>query len=656
MMPSYGGSSSRTSSTPATASLLRPRVGRLISGLDDGDEADFVPVTTSTSTSTSTRIASPRPDPFDSSFDPKPIPSRHLPRSTSSSILQQDVPHVAQRGSPLRPRPSTRRDESPSLSLFFADSWNAIQGKASEMLGSATSSPVKTQSRQRTHTRKPSIADHPRNTSAPPAQWGVPSPAINIVGQGLKEDREAEIRALKRRDLLIASPDEHADSMGRFKRRSSDARRYESAPPGEHDDRDALVYLHHVKPDDTLAGISIKYNCKDAIIRRTNRMWGNDRPQVRRVMLIPVDSCGVKGKKLSHGQELDLLTGPESQSNNPFPTSSAPEVRPNHPTPTFTTSDLKSRPPPPMGRRRNESISTNGDRAQSSHRAHDPEHQCMHDSWVLLPNAKEPTEIARLSRRNLAYFPPARRKSQSYSDLDTPSTSLDLMRPPTLDGPALSPLREPAQRPRRGRKLSNATNGYFPSYLSGPGGVGTMGKNIKSPGPGQDGLNKLFASHLPNVAPPPNQQNLYLPDVPLYSDNPSVASSLSASGTQSPSGLGLDNVGGAIESWARKMASKARVALDAPDQKTAARASVGVPGRGADGLGDLIEMADQFEIGDHEDYEEEEEERGRQGSATMHINGRGMTNSASFGQQQDTLRERGRSGTSAGAGKRNKDD
>lgn len=181
-----------------------------------------------------------------------------------------------------------------------------------------------------------------------------------------------------------------------------------------------------------------------------------------------------------------------------------------------------------------------------------------------------------------------------------------------------------------------------------------MGKNIKSPGPGQDGLNKLFASHLPNVAPPPNQQNLYLPDVPLYSDNPSVASSLSASGTQSPSGLGLDNVGGVIESWARKMASKARVALDAPDQKTAARASVGVPGRGADGLGDLIEMADQFEIGDHEDYEEEE--RGRQGSATMHTDGRGMTNSASFGQQQDTLRERGRSGTSAGAGKRNKDD
>lgn len=462
---------------------------------------------------------------------------------------------------------------------------------------------------------------------------------------------------MKRRDLLVASPEQHADSLGRFKRRTSDAhsRGYTSAPPTEHDNRDALVYVHHVQSNDTIAGITIKYNCKDAVLRRTNRMWPNDRVQIRKIILLPVDACGVKGRRLENGEEIHLLSpASDSQSNNPFPTSSAPDSLAMDPVSELGPTGAHTLAP--TGRSRGGSTSTNGDRPLSSTTSsidHDP--QWVHDSWVLFPNAKEPTEIARLSRRNLAYFPPARRKSQSYSDLDTPSTSIDLVRTPTLDFAAVSPLRQDrAQRPRRGRKLSNATNGYFPSYLSGPGGVGTMGKNIKSPGPGQDGLNKLFASHLPNVAPPSNQQSLYLPDLPLYTDTPGAATPLTASGTQSPSGLGLDNVGGALESWARKMATKARTALDVPEQKsTTARMSAGVAGRGGSGIGDLIEMADQFEIGDHE--EDEEEDRGRQGSAMTPVAAKGTTNSASFG-PRDTLRERTRSGTSAGIGKRHKDE
>lgn len=633
MKSSYGGSSSRTSSTPATSNSLRPRFGRLISGLDEGDEVNFNP-----GTAPSHRIASPLPSsPFESR-DPSPIPTRQLTRSTSST---RPLPSAASRGNGA---PS--RGESPSLSLFFSDSWNALQGKAQEMLGTTSSSPVNTNTHALPKRRKPSHGGQSRNTSAPPAQWGPPSaPVTNLVGIGSREGRETEARAIKRRELLTASPEQKADSLGRFKRRTSDAhsRPYTSAPPGEHEDRDAFVYVHHVQPNDTIAGITIKYNCKDAVLRRANRMWPNDRVQIRKTIILPVDACGVKGRPLRQGEETDLLSGgPESQSNNPFPTSSAPE--------------FQLSPPTTRTRTRTESVSTNSERPLSSGRSSvETEPQWTHDSWVLFPNSKEPTEIARLSRRNLGYFPPARRKSQSFSDLDTPSTSLDLIRTPTMEHSSISPLRqESAQRPRRGRKLSNANNGYFPSYLAGPGGVGTMGKNIKSPGPGQDGLNKLFASHLPNVAPPANQQNLYLPDVPLYSDDPVSTPSLSTPGTQSPSGLGLDNVGGALETWARKMAIKARTALDVPEQKPVARASVGVSGAGGDGVGDLIEMADQFEIGDHE--EDEEEERGRQGSATIPIDAaRGVSNSASFG-QQDTLRSRARSGTSAGAGKRHKDD
>ena len=178
-----------------------------------------------------------------------------------------------------------------------------------------------------------------------------------------------------------------------------------------------------------------------------------------------------------------------------------------------------------------------------------------------------------------------------------------------------------------------------------------MGKNVKSPGPGQDQLNKLFASHLPNVAPPPNQQSLYMPDIPLYSDDPSATPVFAA---QSPS-MGLDNVGGAIENWARKMATKARTALDQPEQtRSAARASVGVPGKGRDGVGDLIEMADHFELGGgEEDEDEQDEDRGRQGSNHTLVGGaRGLSNSVKLGTSQDTLRERARSGTSAGAARR----
>lgn len=184
-----------------------------------------------------------------------------------------------------------------------------------------------------------------------------------------------------------------------------------------------------------------------------------------------------------------------------------------------------------------------------------------------------------------------------------------------------------------------------------------MNKNVKSPGPAQDGLNKLLAQHLPNVAPPPNQQKLYLPDLPLYSDDVSGLATPMASGTQSPS-VNLENLGGAIEGWVRKMAKSATSAMEPSDRVTAARASVGVPGRGVGGIGDLIEMADSFEIGGDED---EEEERGRQGSGLGETglltaaSSMGVGTSISFGDNR--LRSRGKSGNSAGpSGKRGKDD
>ena len=49
-------------------------------------------------------------------------------------------------------------------------------------------------------------------------------------------------------------------------------------------------------------------------------------------------------------------------------------------------------------------------------------------------------------------------------------------------------------------------------------------------------------------------------------------------------GTGIENVGGAIEGWVRKMAGKAAGAIGTP------------PLKGAGGVGDLIELVDAFEL------------------------------------------------------------
>lgn len=175
-----------------------------------------------------------------------------------------------------------------------------------------------------------------------------------------------------------------------------------------------------------------------------------------------------------------------------------------------------------------------------------------------------------------------------------------------------------------------------------------MNKNVSSPGPGQDGLNKFFARHLPDVAPPRNQQSLYQPEMPLYSDDTSGATTPGSHAQALNNGnINIENVGGAIESWMRRVASKAKDAMEPVDRAKMGRASVGVPARGSSGIGDLIEMTDEFEIGG-EDEDDEEGERGRQGSAdtrVLHAAGNGGGSSSSY-------LHAGATATATGAGRR----
>ncbi|SMR52256.1 unnamed protein product [Zymoseptoria tritici ST99CH_3D1] len=625
----------RTSSAHASSSSLRPRGKRLISGLDEGDETSFDP-----DHSNLTRIASPLPSPY-GSRPASPIPSAHPQRSGTGTPRQYGLGSTrspVKRGVAGSQR--TTRDSSPSLAGLWGSSWSTLQGLASDFLGSDLAATDTTNRHRSRRTQGKLHSVRSQSTNPQSSSWGPSAPTSHpqssSIGSGTREEQAAALRAQKRMDMLTRQESSYAttDAMGKFKRRLSDDRNSVSAPPGGEEDREALVYVHHVTKNDTLAGITIRYNISANALRKANRMWPNDTVQTRQILILPVDACGVKGKPTSDG--LDLL-GAESESLSSMQAEEVPTPTQAQPNPGLLTT----------GRDRSQSTSTHSHAGSSV----DTEANWHHDSWVLLPGNTKPTEIARLPRRALGYFPPARRKSNAWSDAETPSTSLDLNRNTSDAGhPPPSPSRQ--NRPPHTRRPSNANNGYFPSYLSGPGGVGTMSQSVRCPGPAQDSLNKIFAKHLPDVAPPRNQQSLYHPEVPLYTDEPTPLTSGSHTPAYPHGGGGtggmhmnLENVGGAIESWVRRLATKSVTTPSA--ERRAARASVGTPGKGAGGVGDLIEMTDEFEIGG-EDDDLDELGRGRQGSVGVDGQAGGGSSGASYFDGATAV-SRGRGGKSGKA-------
>lgn len=360
------------------------------------------------------------------------------------------------------------------------------------------------------------------------------------------------VQARKREALLAANAHFTPDVSGRYKRRDSDERDHTSAPPGEHDDRDALVYLHKVKPEDTLAGVMIKYNCQPNIFRKANRLWPNDSIQVRKTVILPVDACGVKGRKIPEpGILSEHLQDGRNEEQMPTPTAFQSPWGALHDGPKEKGTPLSSIPTSP-------SISI------SLSNPEDP--PWKHDSWVMIEGFSDAVEIARLSRKTLGYFPRSRRKSLTFSDVETPPGSLDLPRGNHQPSP-----------PRVQNSKSRSSSGsYLTHQLQGPGGVGTMGRDVRSPGPAQDGLNKLFAAHLPSLTPRKSYE--------------------SVNSTSSHGNGGIENVGGAIEGWMRKLATKAANSVQSSNSG------------GRPGAGDLIELSeDAFEIGD--DHAEDEERK-----------------------------------------------
>ena len=454
------------------------------------------------------------------SREPSSMDRTHSSRRTPNNTGLLDIPGISR----------SQLSRLPRAPSFWESPWSSLQDIASTLIGHDSSrAPSPTCDSRR---RRPVFPRSGRNTSAPPAQWG---PSVNTdppLGGGTQEDNRAMTQARKREELLMATGYAYPGIKGKHKRRNSDDRKVDDVPTYNDEDKDALVYLHKVKPQDTLAGIMIKYNCDANIFRKANRLWPNDSVQVRKMVVLPVDACGVKGQKISQPEKVsDIVADGTTEQSVLEPVSIQAPYSDVHNTHGDKGTPFSSIPTSP-------SISISQSNSEES--------PWRHDSWVLIDGFHEAIEVGRLSRRTLGYFPRGRRKSLTLSDFGSPPVSLDLSR----DSHSRESLQQPIQT------KSRSSSG---SFLQGPGGVGTMGRNVRSPGPAQDGLNKMFAKHLPDFAPRSSHE---------LDDSESIHAN------------GIDSVGGAVEGWVRRLASRAASTV----QPNAAGESASV--------GDLIELSE----------------------------------------------------------------
>ncbi|KAI9736083.1 MAG: hypothetical protein M1818_006259 [Claussenomyces sp. TS43310] len=532
-----------------------------------------------------------------------PIPSRH-----PSRIASELGKGHARNGSPVGGlvTPGERSGlASPTMAFGkgfweggWTGSWTTLQGLASSVLsgevngGGSTSPNGANASKRRGRDGS--------SSKKSPATWGpsgnLPQKSENSVGSGSLSARDAALKARKTASVLESHERVNGglDVSGRYKRRTS-----LEEPNQRGEDEEVMVYVHHVQPKDTLAGVVLKYNCQPAVFRKANRLWPNDIIQIRKVVLLPVDACTVKGRPCNAPAEgiegVDLLA---PTPNMEFP-------------PQTTRHEYEE----PWGNQIHNSAqattSSPFDLMPAQLSKIDAEEQpWTHVRWVLIdtsPNSK-PVEIARTSRKSLGYFPPRRRKSQTtISSVSTPRGSSEV---PAL--PTLSTDSHPSSPVRRTSNLGSkpTTGSYFPAsssnissrresisdtagranWMRGPGGVGTFAKNVRKPGPGQDGLNSWAAKYLPGLSTESlpstfvsggTTASLGFSDKSSGMEEQAFESGLTGAATPAGQGLGLEHAAAAIEGWVRKLAVKGP-----------GTPRIGTSGTGTSAMGDLIELLD----------------------------------------------------------------
>ena len=499
----------------------------------------------------------------------------------------------------------------------WTGSWTALQGLASSVLGTdvvGNNSDVEGAGMG----RKGGDAGRKRargNSAAkkPPATWGpigVLRRKGDSIGAESLAERDLAVKAMKTARVLESHEGANGGLVvnGNYKRRTSLER---PSTPGQNiEEEDALVYVHHVQPSDTLAGVVLKYNCQPSVFRKANGFYPNDMIQIREVVFLPVDACAIKGRPCdppSDNKPIDLLA----------------------PTPEIED--------PPSSSRSNTNGGAWGQKFQDTGTAssllfdtynteqtktEEEEKPWVHVRWVLLDSSPsvKPIEIARLPRKTLGYFPPRRRKSHgNSSSVSTPRDSFDVHTMSRLSqeqgGSAIG------TPPRQRSNIGSPSRGtsYFPApksnplsrrdcasnpsappmWLRGPGGVGTF--DVRSPGPAQDSLSSWAAKHVPilGIGYMPSSSAIggetvsygFNDELASIAEMPRSYPTAAGSGAATPSGggqgigMGLEHAAAAIEGWVRRLAIKAAPStpkLGIGNNKAAPEL----------GEGDLIELLD----------------------------------------------------------------
>ncbi|KAJ3552064.1 hypothetical protein NPX13_g11206 [Xylaria arbuscula] len=393
-----------------------------------------------------------------------------------------------------------------------------------------------------------------------PAPLSNDRPAPGDIAAGSRTRREAELMARKKASVLESHEGVNGglDVTGKYKRRNSDENmRSVSQPVIE----EFLVYLHHVQPTDTYAGIILRYRCMEHAFRKINGLWSRDNIQIRKHLLIPVDACEIKGRPCDppsvHSKKVDHLAM--------TPQTSSVSVDSQHQLHDDYFGSL------------------NGKSGEHAIQEEADERPWTHVRWVKLDSLQEPVEIVRVKRTSVGYFPPRRKKSiHTASTFSTPRQSLELAKAfSNTSGVAGSPGANSSRRqstistrpaasslslgsPASGRSRGNSLGQMegVPSWMRKPGGVGSMGKSVKAPGPANDGFNTWVNKRLPgfNIDSLPSMsvmgsETAHFGFSAKTEESTAIVESPFEEGCDaaapSRNGVGLENAAASIETWLR---------------------------------------------------------------------------------------------------------
>ncbi|KAK4194781.1 hypothetical protein QBC40DRAFT_290158 [Triangularia verruculosa] len=547
------------------------------------------------------RQASYRDDPDNSSSrstsrGATPIPAAHIGSVTGRNDARQEVAWN---------RSDTKGNSSQGGGLLggtWAPSWASVSNLATTLIASGESFINGESHRPQTNGtrakgRQGGARDDPSNTWGP-APPGETRPRSDDIGTGTLAKRDARLKAMRTASVLESHEGVNGGlEFGRkFKKKGSDEDLQRTTSNDEAEEH--LVYIHHVQPTDTYAGVVLKYRCREDAFRKANGLWSRDGIQVRKYLMMPVDACEVRGKTceapVDPAAKVDLLAR--------TPDTTDPWGQPTNGGDFFSNS------------------TSNNNQLETQSQSGDDDRPWTHVRWVSIDSHPHPVEVARVSRRSLGYFPPRKKKSiHTMSSLSTPRASVDAPnlsisepnvgspKSPSSRRPSLlssrSPIASPhGNLPTRSDSTAASDSDPRPVWMRRPGGVGSLGRNVRAPGPQKDPLNDWVKKNVPgfNLDSLPSMSAMGMERARFGFGNDTsapvtIAESPFGEGQDtsavSRQGTGLDKAALAVETWLRGAFEKG-VELAKSGNVTpilGPRRVGGMHGVG-DGQGDLIEL------------------------------------------------------------------